>query len=371
MSSPTTSERPDLEQENGSSTVASSNPLDTEVVASTEPTSAVEEPSSDVESEDEAQLSPHIVYKIQYKHDISDEVVHTREDANPISYQKLAESSRIPIIEHITELYTTTKSAEGDGQVKDVAQNVVRASKPYLKINSPAIINAMQSVIDYYPNQEFTGSSIEVDEPFSVLIHFEQELADFREKFAPSNLNQETELCEREKDTYEHLGVLHKFLHERHDAAIRDELQRHERGYATYEMLWLLYKPGTTVYGDFQLEGKYSAYVVQSVSGGVIHGRAVQYDLTLWFLDYDGNYMGRRMKSRFQQPFSGEKEITKLECVPLKFWKADEKRPYDLERHLVQRGKMFFKLASRRCMHYDGTTESFPREPVGILGQGR
>ena len=371
MSAPVASERPDPDQENDSSSIQSINQLDTEVMDYTAPISATERLPNALDLPIEARLSPHIIYKIQYRHEISNDVVYTREDENPIFYQRLAESSRIPIIEHITDLYTTTKSTEGDGQVKDIPDNVVRAGKPYLKINSPAIINAMQSVVDYYPDQDFSGSSIQVEEPYSVLVHFEQELSEFREKFAPSNLDPGIELCERKKNTYEHLGVLQQFLQERYGSAIRDERQRHARGYATFEMLWLLYKPGTTVYCDPNVEDKYNAYVVQYSSGGVVYGRATQLELGLWFLDYDGDSLGRRACIRFPQPFRGEKEITKLDCVPIELWKANGKRSDELEHQLVQRGKMFFKLASRRCMHYDGMSESLPKEPVRIFGGNR
>ncbi|KAL9614466.1 MAG: hypothetical protein Q9167_001069 [Letrouitia subvulpina] len=310
-----------------------------------------------------AELSPHIVYKIQYRHDVTREVVFASEDTKPVVFQSLLGSSGAPILEHITDVYTTAKAAEINQKDANSPPKVLSAEKSYLKINSPAIINALQSVVNYYPEQDFSGDSICLDEPFAVLVHHEKELAAFRDLHAPDRLQTENERCEREKHTYEHLGVLQEFMQGRLGALVENERLRNKRGFASFEMLWLLLKPGVTVYGDTSLDGIPDAYVVQSQSGGVIHGRQYPLRVNLWYLDYDGITIGTRSRSISQQPFNGEKEITALEVFPCEFWKASKAEGVveDLRHHLEERGKAFFKMTSRRCMSYNGLTTTFPK----------
>ena len=65
--------------------------------------------------------------------------------------------------------------------------------------------------------------------------------------------------------------------------------------------------------------------------------------------------------------YDGEKEIRTLTVFPCKFWKEESKeepKTKPLKQKLEERGKMFFKLAQRQCMDYDGTTRSWPKKHV-------
>ena len=310
--------------------------------------------------------NPGLVYKIQYRNVIFEEIVYTRESEEPIVVDiKGGGPKQIPALELITDVYTSARLHFSE-KLEEPPQSVLRVKSTVLKINSPAIINALQKVVDYYPDQDFSGDSLSIPEPFALLIHHQSELASFRETCAPGKVRSESELCEREEKTYEHLGVLQRFLEQRVGDSTRTESLRHEKGFATFDMLWMLLKPGTTVYADTYADGNYDAYVIHSVTGGAASSPTSPLVITMWFLEFDGRRMARSSSVRSQSPYNGEKRISALEVFPCEFWedKPTERYPKDLQESLIERGKLFLKLTSRRCMHYDGVTSSSPRRHV-------
>lgn len=308
--------------------------------------------------------NPQIVYKVQYKNDISEQIVYTRESEGPVVVESNG-SKRLPVLELITNVHTNA-ALEKDEQLKEPPQTVLSVERPYLKINSSAIINALQKVVEYYPEQDFSGESIEVSEPFNVLIHHESELAAFRETHAPGKIWSEHEYCAREKNTYEHLGILQNFLKQRVGVSVETEKLRYKRGFATFDMLWMLLKPGITVYCDTYGDGRYDAYVIESVRGDEAEGPTSILRIDMWYLNFDGKRIGRRGLTDYQKRFNDEKRISTLEVFPCEFWedKSAEKNVKRLRESLEERGRMFFKLTSRRCMSYDGLTVWHPKRHV-------
>ena len=305
--------------------------------------------------------NPDLVYKVQYRNVMTNQIVYTQESEGPIVIES-KESRQLPALELITDI-ATNATLEGIEQLKEPPNTAFGVRRAALKINSPAIINALQKVVEYYPGLDFPGESFLVDEPFHVLIHHESELAAFRENYAPDKNRPQSECCDREKNTYEHLGVLQTFLKQRVGLRVETERIRHKRGVATFDMLWMLFKPGTTVYTDTWLSEEYDAYVIQSVKGGVDEESTSSLQIEMWFLDFDGKYIGKRGTTRTQLPFNGEKKISTLEVFPCEFWedKPTEGNVKGLRQRLEERGKMFFKLTSRRCMSFDGLTITSPR----------
>lgn len=307
--------------------------------------------------------NPHLVYKVQYRNVLSNQIVYTNESEGPIVIES-KESRQLPALELITDV-ATNATLEGVEQLKDPPNTVFGAQSAALKINSPAIINALQKVVEYYPDLNFSGESLSVYEPFPVLIHHESELALFREKYAPGKTLSKSEYCDREKSTYEHLGVLQTFLKQRVGLRVETERMRHKKGVATFDMLWMLLKPGITVYCDFWADGAYNAYVIHSVKGGVGEGGTCMV-IEMWNLDSNGRLIGKRKHQTYQYPFNGERKISTLEVVPCEFWEegSTETAVKGLKERLEERGKMFFKLMSKRCMNYDGLSVTFPRVHV-------
>ncbi|OCK86279.1 P-loop containing nucleoside triphosphate hydrolase protein [Lepidopterella palustris CBS 459.81] len=235
----------------------------------------------------------------------------------------------------------------------------------YIQINSVAVINALRAVVEYYPGQNLIGDSLTVAEPYTILVHHEKELAAYRENFAPGNNQEDSEQCEGEADSYEHLGIVLDFLHQTLKDSLEKENARHaqEVPMTTYDMLWTLFKPGVDVYFDTQSCGILDSYVVKSVNWEINNGSPVRYSICLWNLYYDSIYIGPRNHIAVVLPFDGEKEIASLDIFPCEYLREDKYKetPEAMRKRLEERGKMFFRLTSKQCMWYDGLTTTFPR----------
>ncbi|RYC59099.1 hypothetical protein CHU98_g7106 [Xylaria longipes] len=76
-----------------------------------------------------------------------------------------------------------------------------------LHLISPAIVNALRSVVQYYPSQDLTGDIV-INWPYAILVHHYDELAQFRDRVAQKD---ERDLCEREKRAFDDLNLLLKY----------------------------------------------------------------------------------------------------------------------------------------------------------------
>ena len=308
-----------------------------------------------------------VLYKVRYIKTNGD-IAFSKESKEPMGVQNTLSALGQSVIEVITDVqilgsYTTSNDE------KEEPQTAISVLNTKLKINSPAIIAALQSVIEYYPGHNFSEASNTIVEPYAALIHHEEELKTYRDQFSPNTINSEHELCHRNVNAYEHLGILKSVLFERSGMAVEAERQRHARGVATFEMLWLLFRPGTDVYCDIAKDGNYNACVIKSVSSGIFGGRRTLLTLDVWSMDYDGDKIGRQIYQLLQPMYDGEKEITSLAVFPCQFWKetpkeGEEDKP--LKMKLEERGKMFFKLAQRQCMDYSGTNFTWPKHHVSV-----
>lgn len=241
----------------------------------------------------------------------------------------------------------------------------VTASGPYtLKINSAAVIAAIQNTIEYYPGLNASLGSLSISEPFMPLYLYKDEL----EKYAEERRQQlETdpniETCERERDLQEHILPLFRFLDNRPELQqIKLERERHKRGVCTFKMLWLLYKPGTFVYskGPGNVREP-EAWVVKSCTGGggAVHNES--YDVTFWYVDINRDKLGRMQHSVELVPWDGECPIEELTWMPCDYYKVDEKGEQteegkSLRQKLVNHGRLFVKQFNRPCLDFDGET---------------
>ncbi|KAF2191445.1 P-loop containing nucleoside triphosphate hydrolase protein [Zopfia rhizophila CBS 207.26] len=238
----------------------------------------------------------------------------------------------------------------------------------YIQINSAAVVNALRAVVEYYPGQNLIGDTITISEPYTILVHHEKELAAYRENFAPGEREadeDDSEPCEVEEDTYEHLGIVLKFLQQTLKDSLEKEKARHARDVpvTTYDLLWTLFRPGIDVYFDTQSCGILDSYVVRSVNWEINNGSPVRYTISLWNLYYNAIYVGPRIYQAVVLPFDGEKEIADLDIFPCEYLRKDKHKETvdDMRKRLEKRGKMFYRLTSKQCMWYDGLTTTFPR----------
>ena len=100
-------------------------------------------------------------------------------------------------------------------------------------MNSPAIINAFQSVVEYSAGLNILEDSDTLSEPYRTCFRHEEELKAYRNLCHPDAIDP----SEHNVNAYEHLGILQDVLFQRLGKAVEAERQRHARGVATFDML--------------------------------------------------------------------------------------------------------------------------------------
>ncbi|KAI9883547.1 MAG: hypothetical protein M1823_004689 [Watsoniomyces obsoletus] len=313
-----------------------------------------------------------VLYRIEY-YDADEDLIDTSEHTEDmIPLAKLTNKSAMNPIEIITSVTTLAKRKAKDKEAR-IPYPIYSVEGTRLVINSPAILYALQSVIEYWPGLNLAPGSLTVEEPYSLLLFHYEALKDHCEQFGKGDSSTCTQLQSTAKD----LSLLLQFL-EPSWKSVNAERERHARvtPVATYEMLWLLFQPGTHIYVDRFLTGEMSAYVVASVSGGPTDTAAAPsqspYTVSFWHLHYDGGFLGRRELSRSIFPFSGEKEIRSLHILPCEYYppnfssqETDGQPVKTLWEQLKEEGQMFFRLTQHQYMHYSGENLSVPRRKVG------
>ena len=131
-----------------------------------------------------------------------------------------------------------------------------------------------------------------------------------------------------------------------------------------YSDLWMLYRPGTTVYSH--VNGEWEAFITDSLDGmhvrkpspDVCHA-LTRLDIRAWSLNFDGEVYGRAWSIHCIAPFHGVRDISSLPLVPEKFL-SDGKAVRD---SLLSRGKKFCSLQGQHCQ----TSEISPSYSARVI----
>ncbi|CZR56708.1 related to TOB3 (member of AAA-ATPase family) [Phialocephala subalpina] len=207
----------------------------------------------------------------------------------------------------------TEKKAILKAGIFDNPQVEVTVRSTKMTITSVALVSALQKVVTYYPGTNLQGRRLELVEPFSILAHHLKELKTFRATFdeaestpAENSVSTHTPLALRKTNSgkctevaYKHIGKLLDLLKNNiYKHHLAEEQARHAQDppVCTFSMLWLLYRPGSTVY--VESDGQLEAHVVQeiNVDESVLSspfGDLKQCTITLWHLSFDGRYVRR------------------------------------------------------------------------------
>ncbi|KAI1383576.1 P-loop containing nucleoside triphosphate hydrolase protein [Hypoxylon trugodes] len=227
-----------------------------------------------------------------------------------------------------------------------------------LHLHSPAIINALQSVVQYYPSQDLTGNII-VDWPYAILVHHYDELTKFRDD---ASLKNENDLCVREIRAYDHIGLLLKFLDDTIMPDVLAEKERNNKGFYTFEYAWVGFKPGVTELGQWVETNDLQPRVIHSVAGGVFEYPRVPWTIFFWDMRYEGEYLGRYLGSTIIEKFDGQGDW--------KHVKIDDLTGGDLPEEVainLKYGEMYWNLLRKQCRHYKGKTQKFPYNEIDGL----
>jgi hypothetical protein len=315
--------------------------------------------------------SPKVKWRVEYRQEGDDTLLYTRDvtHTNSSGAKKHQHKPHTgPVFEVIDVNYTaetkdTNKAAQTTIEKGD-SPSLSYAGRQFVRIHSHSVINALQSVVNYYPKHHVIGDPIDIYEPYPILFHHRDELEAFRERFSPEALEKEkdeTKECVL-KDTYEHLGYLLEFLRNRVGDKIQLEKERWVQPVpkVSFELLWLLLKPGTDVYCDVDNLGSREPYVISHVYITLWNKAVYEYQVRVWHLSGDQHYVHPTERVITIHRFDGERPINKLDVFPCEYLDNHAERKIAL----IERGKRFFQLRHKKCMYFDGECSTFPRRTV-------
>lgn len=275
---------------------------------------------------------------------------------------------------------------------------IVQDGGTLLRIYSPHIIRAIESVAGNFPGIARDTRSLIVPEPFCALLYFRDELLrgdaldlDSQDAHPTANGDGDSDGTDSEasddeevtrEDALIHMKLLYSFLDPHCLSDMLREKSRWQRPnpVCTYEWLWLMFPPGELVYeGGTADTEMMQAYQVKSFSlegpfryddddKPIVNTRRLRrrdkmsaghsikrLNIRVAYRTHDGRRATLRTKLFVVHPFKGEKSITELEIYPAKYLKD----PDGITRtRLIERGRRYQNLASRGQFDYHGDTFS-------------
>lgn len=283
----------------------------------------------------------------------------------------LARDKEPPVFEYV-EVRVTDDPIKAENSEKDTSTqyHTKHRGHAYLRILSPAVSEALRCVVDYYPGIDLSKHVIDVPEPFAIFVFFEQQLNEYRERLK-HRADDVTSSCIN-RYAYKHVGIVQDFVRQKVSKAVEAERERHARGYATFDMLWLLYKPGSEVYYDFYEVGEHDPYIVENVLFGLINGTTSEFRIAHWNLGANDVVVGpSEFNFRTIKRFAGEKAIVSMDTYPCEYLKftegLDGGEVSKIRDHFIARGKKWYTMRQKpKCHQFDGHTTSYPRRKVTI-----
>ena len=240
-----------------------------------------------------------------------------------------------------------------------VSATLDRIDRKYLpstiiKIHSPHLVNALRQVIRYYPGLNLSGLPVMIKDPYTPLVHYMKELEDYKSNH-PNGHDEDYVFTANS-----HIDILLGFIEQRHGEGLRLERERHQRQppIATFEYLWLLFRPGDHVFvvddDKSDDQEKFQPHVVAVVQASDLKPLSFM----IWNIDVDtdDSTLEPYFKRWRIEPFEGEKEIMSLNLCPRSFLPNQSQ----VVEKFIARGKKVVSLFEPSYMEYSGTTYRLP-----------
>lgn len=243
-----------------------------------------------------------VAYTIRYKNSKMDAHWDTR-NFDEREWERHEIEASACILEMRKDTILSRKAEEG----KDLSiANIVEET---MIIHSQHLLAIMPEVIGYYPSSKSSGKkvlggheSITVTKPYRMLGGARPSLRKLREKYEKDidegacNDVEESDDFDRKKTTIKHIEYLENEL----DKVLKDCVAQEELFYecdppvATFDMLWLLFRPGSLVCTT--INDKPVCCMVMTPFwdilqiGGTGFPARTTLELRMWFLDFNGQY---------------------------------------------------------------------------------
>jgi hypothetical protein len=241
-----------------------------------------------------------------------------------------------------------------------------------IRIHSQNLIRILRAVVGHYPGYVLGGDYVSVRPPFSMIAHYFDELSDLKRRCdesshtkarvlkyllepnqGPSGAKPE-ERTQRECDeiieaAFYDLDVLLGYYKHELLSHVRVMETKFKLGLVSYQHLWLLFEPGSTVYA--WLNGKLAGFIFEW-GGDLIEEGRTKIQASCWNLSYNGHRVVRHYHLFEIEPFQGDKGMTELPIFPSKYYNSHEKT----EAYLQELGEKFYGIV-RDCpahLQYSG-----------------
>lgn len=244
-------------------------------------------------------------------------------------------------------------------------------------IHSRRVMDALQTLVPYYPDVDLGGESVNISQPYALFYHYFEEVKEFQNTY--HRLREERsgnphlilaserghlKICDEE--TYEHLEIVREVIERENLVEVQEEIDRHHQSppIATYSMLWVLFKPGTKIYVRRSGLPVHAGVVLAIQGGGLSPGKSEPFSIDYWTLDFDGTRLGRYPLDFVIKTFAGERRISDLEVSPCSYYDAGDCGV--LRETLISRGQKFWRFLPGFQVDYVGRLPKDKCEWVGL-----
>ncbi|KAI4153842.1 MAG: hypothetical protein LQ340_002067 [Diploschistes diacapsis] len=230
-------------------------------------------------------------------------------------------------------------------------------------VHSQKLVDALRAIIEYYPGSSlFATDQVKINEPFAEILHYRDEIEAYKNHHPPTHSPDYIEA------TNQHIDILLLYIDQRYGKELEAERQRHRKSppTCTYQMLWLLFKPGELCY-YYPAVGQLQAIITKNLKTPLQIGEYVAGSTHLfgWSVSYGGKTFGREPFDKAISNFVGEKEIATLECYPARYFVQHGSITHaQMQERLIARGRKYWEMAKPTYSDYRGTTAYFPYRQV-------
>ncbi|KAF2496777.1 P-loop containing nucleoside triphosphate hydrolase protein [Lophium mytilinum] len=207
-------------------------------------------------------------------------------------------------------------------------------------VQSPLLKKMLARVLKDYPGVTAGLARLEFSGKFEPIIHRWTELRDAIEKLGDDT--------DDDKKTKEHAELFYNLLKTEFKSMIDTSQDMKSKGVMTYEHLWTLFQPGSTVYA--RQDGQETAMKLHETKYGADRNGNPCFWLTCKYVDWDGAKFGSNKLNLSIPLYSGTRHINQLPVYPLE----NHHEKDALRTRLIERGAKAETLAGSHYKSYHG-----------------
>ena len=237
-----------------------------------------------------------VVYKVRCKNTVLDKQWEER-FLDESDYEKQKVFGQDSILEMSKDVLLSEKAQPGEDL------KISSVTEESMTIHSPYLIDIMPQIVGYYPASKSIDSklraghqALKISKPYRMLGGARENLKLLREKYEselsdrdPSSEDKDEDV-KRKRVTVKHVERLERELKKVLDEPMRLEIEGYGQTppVASFDMLWLLFRPGTEVYTVINEETVCCR--VLTPFWETRDTRVPFMELRMWFLDFNGQY---------------------------------------------------------------------------------